>query len=132
MTTKSQMMERQHFSIIFWSMVAARWKCVAEKIRRGILGKPDFVSAHQSGQSAGRHCRISQRYHPTQRSRKKNRLAYFDTLTQLPNRSLFKQLVDQSLQQLRRKQTSGALLFIDLNRFKPVNDTLDARLVMLC
>jgi diguanylate cyclase (GGDEF)-like protein len=36
---------------------------------------------------------------------------------------LFKQLVDQSLQQLRRKQTSGALLFIDLNRFKPVNDT---------
>jgi diguanylate cyclase (GGDEF)-like protein len=52
-----------------------------------------------------------------------NRLAYFDTLTQLPNRSLFKQLVDQSLQQLRRKQTSGALLFIDLNRFKPVNDT---------
>ncbi|WP_423682126.1 putative bifunctional diguanylate cyclase/phosphodiesterase [Undibacterium sp. WLHG33] len=55
--------------------------------------------------------------------KKINRLAYFDTLTQLPNRSLFKQLVDQSLQQLRRKQTSGALLFIDLNRFKPVNDT---------
>lgn len=55
--------------------------------------------------------------------RKINRLAYFDTLTNLPNRSLFKELVDQSLQQLRRKQTSGALLFIDLNRFKPVNDT---------
>jgi diguanylate cyclase (GGDEF)-like protein/PAS domain S-box-containing protein len=54
---------------------------------------------------------------------KLNHLAYFDSLTNLPNRNLFKQLVDQVLQQSQRKQCSCALLFIDLNRFKPVNDT---------
>jgi PAS domain-containing protein len=48
-TMKSQMMERQRFSIIFWSMVVARWRCAAEKVRRGVLGQPDFVYAHQSG-----------------------------------------------------------------------------------
>lgn len=53
-----------------------------------------------------------------------NYLAYYDALTDLPNRSLFKQLVDKALLQSLRSNTVGALLFIDLNRFKPVNDTL--------
>lgn len=51
-------------------------------------------------------------------------LAYYDALTGLPNRALFFKLVDQALLEARRNRLHGALLFIDLNRFKPINDTL--------
>ena len=51
-------------------------------------------------------------------------LAYYDSLTGLPNRALLNKLVDQALAEARRKRRHGALLFIDLNRFKPINDSL--------
>jgi len=51
-------------------------------------------------------------------------LAFFDSLTNLPNRALFGQLADQAMIESRRKDSHGAFLFIDLNRFKPINDTL--------
>jgi diguanylate cyclase (GGDEF)-like protein/PAS domain S-box-containing protein len=51
-------------------------------------------------------------------------LAYYDGLTGLPNRSLLYQLIDQALAEARRNRLHGAILFIDLNRFKPINDTL--------
>ncbi|MDO8932794.1 MAG: EAL domain-containing protein [Rhodocyclaceae bacterium] len=63
----------------------------------------------------------------TERKRAEERihyLAYYDALTELPNRSLFYQLVDQALAEARRNRQHGAILFIDLNRFKPINDTL--------
>lgn len=51
-------------------------------------------------------------------------LAYYDSLTGLPNRALLFKLVDQALAAARRNRRHGALLFIDLNRFKTINDTL--------
>ncbi|WP_126443759.1 sensor domain-containing protein [Sulfuricystis multivorans] len=51
-------------------------------------------------------------------------LAYYDSLTGLPNRALLHRLLEQSLAAARRYRRSGALLFIDLNRFKPINDSL--------
>jgi len=51
-------------------------------------------------------------------------LANYDTLTGLPNRTLLKQLVDQSLAESRRNESHGALLAIDLFRFTSINDTL--------
>ena len=51
-------------------------------------------------------------------------LAFYDGLTGLPNRSLLYRLIDQALVEARRKRLHGALLFIDLNRFKPINDSL--------
>lgn len=53
-----------------------------------------------------------------------NHLAYYDPLTDLPNRTLFKKLIDKALLQSQRDNTICSLLFIDLNRFKPINDTL--------
>ncbi len=53
-----------------------------------------------------------------------NYLAYYDDLTGLPNRSHLNSLVSQTLVEAKRNGDSGALLFIDLNRFKPINDTL--------
>ena len=51
-------------------------------------------------------------------------LAYYDALTGLPNRSLFNRLLEQGLAESRRAHRHGAVLFVDLNRFKPINDTL--------
>ncbi|HEX5338818.1 MAG TPA: EAL domain-containing protein [Gallionella sp.] len=50
-------------------------------------------------------------------------LAYFDTLTGLPNRANLYTLLHQSLLESQRNRTHGAVLFIDLDRFKQVNDS---------
>jgi len=52
------------------------------------------------------------------------RRAHFDALTGLPNRQLFFDRLHQATAQARREERKLALLFIDLDRFKTVNDTL--------
>jgi diguanylate cyclase (GGDEF)-like protein/PAS domain S-box-containing protein len=49
-------------------------------------------------------------------------LAFFDSLTQLPNRRLFNDRLAQSLTRAKRAQSVLALMFIDLDKFKPIND----------
>jgi diguanylate cyclase len=51
-------------------------------------------------------------------------LAFHDPLTGLPNRRLFLNLLDQAIDHATKHQQSLALMFIDLDRFKWVNDTL--------
>ena len=53
-----------------------------------------------------------------------HRLAFYDTLTGLPNRTLFLDRLKQSLAQAVREGQQLAILFLDLDRFKIVNDTL--------
>jgi len=50
--------------------------------------------------------------------------AYHDVLTDLPNRVLFKDRLGLAVIQAKRKLTELAVMFIDLDRFKLVNDTL--------
>lgn len=52
-----------------------------------------------------------------------HRLAYFDHLTGLPNRRMFAQRLTDVYAHARRMGRNGALLFIDLDHFKVVNDT---------
>jgi diguanylate cyclase (GGDEF)-like protein len=51
-------------------------------------------------------------------------LAYHDGLTRLPNRSLFSKVLTQNIKQADRHKTQVAVLFLDLDRFKHINDTL--------
>ena len=51
-------------------------------------------------------------------------LAYYDSLTGLANRTLFNDRLDQVMARARRRQGAFALMFLDLDRFKGVNDTL--------
>jgi diguanylate cyclase (GGDEF)-like protein len=51
-------------------------------------------------------------------------LAQFDPLTGLPNRSLLQDRLAQTIVQSRRKSWQTSVLFVDLDRFKLVNDTL--------
>ena len=56
-----------------------------------------------------------------------SRLAYmaeFDALTGLPNRNLLQDRLAQAVAQVHRRAEHGAVLFIDLDRFKLINDTL--------
>ena len=53
-----------------------------------------------------------------------HRLAYFDLITELPNRSRFHDKLAETLKIAKRDGTGFALMFLDLDQFKRINDTL--------
>jgi len=62
----------------------------------------------------------------TERKIMEDRLAHmaqYDTLTDLPNRALFDDRLRHAITQAKRDQTRLALMFLDLDNFKPINDT---------
>ncbi len=56
--------------------------------------------------------------------KKLRQLATIDTLTNLPNRNLLYDRLSQALARAKRNQTLFAILYLDLDRFKKINDTL--------
>ena len=62
----------------------------------------------------------------TERKRAERRIRYlarYDTLTKMPNRMQFQHMLQQAIARSRRNQRALALLYLDLDRFKDVNDT---------
>lgn len=51
-------------------------------------------------------------------------MAYYDSLTSLPNQHFFQELLQNALAQAQRHRRMLAVLFLDLDRFKNINDTL--------
>ena len=65
---------------------------------------------------------VDERARAVDAARRALRLALYDMLTDLPNRKLFTDRLLHSLARARRDNTQLAVMFIDLDRFKPVND----------
>lgn len=63
----------------------------------------------------------------TQRIRMEKKLhilAYYDSLTQLPNRALFEEEVDRQIYNSTEKNSKFALMYLDIDNFKNINDTM--------
>ena len=64
---------------------------------------------------------VTEQYHE---ARRLSHLAHHDAMTGLPNRALFADRLKEAAKRHRRDKTPFALLYIDLDKFKPINDTL--------
>jgi diguanylate cyclase (GGDEF)-like protein/PAS domain S-box-containing protein len=64
---------------------------------------------------------ITERKHAEERIQ---RMARYDALTDLPNRALLSDRLLQAFSNAKREHTNFALMFIDMDNFKPINDTL--------
>ena len=62
-----------------------------------------------------------------QREKEISRLAYWDTLTNLPNRALFTEMLDDAIAQAKSRANACFVLMMDLDRFKHVNDVMGHR-----
>jgi diguanylate cyclase (GGDEF)-like protein/PAS domain S-box-containing protein len=69
----------------------------------------------------GTHADITKRKAMEERMRY---MAHYDPLTELPNRSLISDRLQQAVIKAKRDKSHMALMFLDLDKFKPVNDTL--------
>ncbi|MHB8950131.1 MAG: diguanylate cyclase domain-containing protein [Rhodoferax sp.] len=114
---------------------AAMWECIkrdgawqGEVWNRKKSGEifPDLLSItavhneqHEVTHYVGTHLDLTERNEAQAAIEK---LAFYDALTGLPNRRLLDDRLHQALSNARRNKTHLALLFIDLDKFKPVND----------
>jgi diguanylate cyclase (GGDEF)-like protein/PAS domain S-box-containing protein len=91
---------------------------------RQVRQQVEVIKRADSGQAlhlAGAVHDITQRMQAEDQIR---RLAYYDTLTGLPNRLLFTDQLEKALTYARRRGEQIAIMFVDLDHFKRVNDTL--------
>ncbi|MFZ6816847.1 EAL domain-containing protein [Undibacterium sp. Ji22W] len=100
-----------------------RMRCADGKYK-WIFGRGMVVSVNEAGQSlrmVGTHTDISAMKNAEEKIWTE---ANYDSLTKLPNRRLFYDRVEENIKKAQREHETVALLFIDLDRFKEVNDTL--------
>jgi len=88
-------------------------------------GKVEFDENDQPVRMLGTFQDITERKQAEKHIRK---LAHFDSLTGLPNRTLLNDRVNQAISMAQRSHDKLAILFVDLDHFKNINDTLGHRI----
>ncbi|SFU57588.1 putative bifunctional diguanylate cyclase/phosphodiesterase [Pseudoduganella namucuonensis] len=96
---------------------------VARRLERGdYKGQIEFKREDEIGALA--HAFDSMRDGIAKREQEIRRLAYWDTLTNLPNRAQFLLHLNDSIAESRKREASVFVLMMDLDRFKHVNDVM--------
>jgi len=79
---------------------------------------------HYDGKYLGALCMFTDITERKKAEAQVQRMAYHDSLTGLPNRVLFMDRLQQALYRIERHGGQGAVMFLDLDRFKTINDSL--------
>lgn len=82
------------------------------------------VGTDSKGEFKQTHCILNNITERKQAEERIQQLAYYDALTGLPNRSLLQDRLNQVLAQAKRDKRQVGIMFLDLDRFKRINDTL--------
>lgn len=118
------------FYVQFWQILAENGRWSGEMWQRHKNGRtyPAWVSIEVIRAPDGRTVQYVAFFSDiTQRKLSEQKLffhANYDPLTGLPNRNLLHERIDQALKQANRHDRRVGLMFLDLDRFKQVNDTL--------
>ena len=121
------------------SLIAPEWReTVIQNIRNGFEQSYDAEGMRKDGTRyhlgirgqnipyKGRMVRVTEFRDITERKQMEEQarqLAFHDALTKLPNRRLLNDRLRQSMSASKRSGCYGALMFLDLDNFKPLNDT---------
>ncbi|MGN7611480.1 diguanylate cyclase domain-containing protein [Magnetococcales bacterium HHB-1] len=117
------------FYVEMWARLLKDGHWQGELQNRKRSGEPyvQFVTISSITDSDGQPTNFAAVFHDiTRRKKEEEKLrhrAHHDFLTGLPNRTLFIDRLDQVIANTRRNRKQAAVLFLDLDRFKPVNDT---------
>ena len=121
--------ESQHVSELFEPGQSGRFSLRAGAAMarvRGAQGRPVDLHLTEYTGSDGAHVlvRVRDGSERADTQERLKQLANFDSLTGLPNRSLFRDRLAQAMARAKRHSRPMALMFLDLDRFKQVNDEL--------
>lgn len=114
----------------FWSDLKEKGQWQGEVFNRKKSGEiyPEWLTVTAASDNEGRILSYIAVFSDMSRLREAEKrlsyIAYHDTLTGLPNRLLFQDRLAQTLAQAKRSGIQFTLIFIDLDKFKPINDTL--------
>ena len=114
----------------FWTELLSRGSWSGELFNRRKSGQiyPEWKTAklvkNPQGQTVAYMAAFADSAQHDSSTEQLSRLAYHDALTGLPNRRLLDDRLAQAFNQAQRDGTGMSVLFIDLDRFKPINDQL--------
>lgn len=128
-TLKSAVQGEVFFRLL-WKQLLEQGAWQGEIANRRKSGEvyPEWLSISSVRDKAGQLAGYFGKFHDLSRlhesEKRLSQLAYYDVLTGLPNRHLFLDRLKMAITQARRSGRRMGLCFIDLDRFKQVNDTL--------
>jgi len=100
------------------------WQIIRKDGSKRYIEASVSLHKHSSGKPAGFRGVIRDITERKRIEQELNYMATHDALTGLPNRLMFSQLLDHAIQHAQRNKRQLAVLFIDLDRFKTINDSL--------